>query len=225
MGGQYYKKNGQHYLIYDETVDGFEGTTHNIVKFDEKKMEVHKKGLINVQMILRRIKRICLLSDSFGMMNMGVAATRISVREEEDSMDVVVDYALDMNESYVADCTIAMTVRAKKGRRRMRTDEDGRKPRRRCPYAAAVSGMGAVSLRTSTPVCKCSHSGHRRRAGTPPSRFSGCGLISIWRQTISRLTEGRNLGMSAEQAMTALGVSESERYSLKENLIDNKESR
>ena len=30
MGGQYYKKNGQHYLIYDETVDGFEGTTHNL---------------------------------------------------------------------------------------------------------------------------------------------------------------------------------------------------
>ena len=115
MGGQYYKKNGQHYLIYDETVDGFEGTTHNIVKFDEKKMEVHKKGLINVQMIFEENKKnLSFYQTPFGMMNMGVAATRISVREEEDSMDVVVDYALDMNESYVADCTIVMTVRAKK---------------------------------------------------------------------------------------------------------------
>ena len=78
-------------------------------------MEVHKKGLINVQMIFEENKKnLSFYQTPFGMMNMGVAATRISVREEEDSMDVVVDYALDMNESYVADCTIAMTIRAKK---------------------------------------------------------------------------------------------------------------
>lgn len=115
MAGQYFKKNGQHYLIYDETMDGFDSSTHNIVKFDERKMEVRKKGLINVQMIFEENKKnLSFYQTPYGLMNMGVAATKIKVSEEEDSIDVQVDYALDMNDSYVADCTIAMTIRAKR---------------------------------------------------------------------------------------------------------------
>lgn len=114
MAGQYYKKNERHYLIYDEMMEGFENSTRNIMKFNDKKMEVSKKGLINVQMIFEENKKnLSYYQTPFGMVNMGVAATRIKIDEQEDTIDVLVDYALDMNESYVADCTIAMTIRAK----------------------------------------------------------------------------------------------------------------
>lgn len=114
MAGQYYKKNEKHYLIYDEMMEGFENSTRNIMKFNDKKMEVSKKGLINVQMIFEENKKnLSYYQTPFGMVNMGVAATRIKIDEQEETIDVLVDYALDMNESYVADCTIAMTIRAK----------------------------------------------------------------------------------------------------------------
>lgn len=113
--GQYYKKNEKHYLIYDEMMEGFESSTRNIMKFNEKMLEVHKKGLINVQMIFEENKKnLSYYQTPFGLVNMGVAATRIQIDESEDSIDVLVDYALDMNESYVADCTIKMTIKAKK---------------------------------------------------------------------------------------------------------------
>lgn len=114
MAGQYYKKNEKHYLIYDEMMAGFESSTRNIMKFDDKKMEVRKKGLINVQMIFEENKKnVSYYQTPFGMVNMGVAATRIKIDEQDDIINVLVDYALDMDEAYVADCTIAMTIQAK----------------------------------------------------------------------------------------------------------------
>lgn len=97
----------------------------------------------------------------------------------------------------------------------MRTEEDGRgrtknreggvPTRRRCPEWEPFL-LEHLHQSANAPI-----PGTAAAQGHLPPGFSGCGLISIWRQTISRLTEGRNLGMSAEQAMTALGVSESER--------------
>lgn len=114
MPGQYYFKNGQHYLLYDETMDGFDNVAHNIVKFGKDKLEIRKKGLINVQMIFEENKKnLSYYETPFGMMNMGVAATKIRIDEQPDLIHVLVDYALDLNEAYVADCTIAMTIRSK----------------------------------------------------------------------------------------------------------------
>lgn len=114
VGGQYFKKDEKHYLIYDEMMDGSGNKTRNVMKFDSKKMELNKKGLVNVQMVFEENKKnLSYYRTPYGMMNMGVAATRIKIDEQEDTIGVLVDYALDMNESYVADCTIALTVRAK----------------------------------------------------------------------------------------------------------------
>ena len=33
--GDYYKKNNKHYVIYDEIIEGFDGTTRNIIKLQE----------------------------------------------------------------------------------------------------------------------------------------------------------------------------------------------
>jgi hypothetical protein len=47
------------------------------------------------------------------MLNMGIAATDIQVDEKEDSIDISVNYTLDMDDSYTADCTLSMTIRSK----------------------------------------------------------------------------------------------------------------
>ncbi|MDD3278856.1 MAG: DUF1934 domain-containing protein [Lachnospiraceae bacterium] len=112
--GQYYNKNGQHYLIYDEVMEENDGVTHNIVKFKEHKMEVSRKGMISVQMIFEENKKnLSYYQTPFGLINMGIAATGIHVMEKEEQIDVCVEYALDMNEAYMADCTLNMSIHAK----------------------------------------------------------------------------------------------------------------
>ena len=112
--GEYYKKNGQHYLLFDEAVEGFEETTHNMMKFKEDQLEVRKKGLINVHMYFEENKKtISFYQTPFGVMNMGIAATNIQVWEGQDKIDLLVNYALELNDNYVADCTIQMNVQSK----------------------------------------------------------------------------------------------------------------
>lgn len=117
VGGQYYKKNGQHYALYDEVTEGFEGpeaVTHNTVKFSPGKLEVKKKGLVNVQMVFEEGKKnVSFYRTPFGIIHMGIAATRVLVEEQEKEIIVTADYALDMNDAYAADCTITIKIRAK----------------------------------------------------------------------------------------------------------------
>ena len=114
--GEYYKKNGQHYLLFEESVEGFGETTHNVMKFRDNHLEVRKKGLVNVHMVFEENKKtLSYYQTPFGTMNMGIAATNIQLREQKDNIDVRVDYALNLNESYVADCTIEMNVKSRDG--------------------------------------------------------------------------------------------------------------
>ena len=55
--GSYYKKNGHHFLIYDEATEGFDMMTHNMIKFTENALEVRKRGLIDVHMIFEEDKK------------------------------------------------------------------------------------------------------------------------------------------------------------------------
>ena len=46
--GQYYFRNGSHYLRYEELLDETAEPTINYIKMSEKGLEVSKKGLVNV---------------------------------------------------------------------------------------------------------------------------------------------------------------------------------
>ncbi len=110
--GSYYKKNGHHFLIYDEATEGFDMMTHNMIKFKENVLEVRKRGLIDVHMIFEEDKKnISFYHTPYGMINMGVAATKVRMKETPDQILLKAEYALDINDSYVGDCVIDIEVR------------------------------------------------------------------------------------------------------------------
>ena len=112
--GQYYYKNHQHYILYDEPAEGFEETTHNILKFNEKKLEVRKRGLLEVHMIFEENKKnISMYQTPFGRMDMGIATTRIALTEQPERIVLEVNYALEMSGNYVGDCNIQVLVQAR----------------------------------------------------------------------------------------------------------------
>ena len=37
--GDYYKRNGKHYILYDEIMEGFPEPTRNIIKLDDGKLD------------------------------------------------------------------------------------------------------------------------------------------------------------------------------------------
>ena len=55
--GQYYFKNGSHYLRYEELMDETSTEpTVNYIKISSKAVEVRKKGLVNVHMVFEQGK-------------------------------------------------------------------------------------------------------------------------------------------------------------------------
>ena len=55
--GNYYKKNGKHYIIYDEVSEGSEEVTKNVIKIWDSGMEVTRKGPASVHMMFEKCKR------------------------------------------------------------------------------------------------------------------------------------------------------------------------
>ena len=52
--GNYYKKNGKHYILYDEVQEGFDGVTKSVIKVNDDFLDVTKKGVTNVHMMFEK---------------------------------------------------------------------------------------------------------------------------------------------------------------------------
>lgn len=115
-GGEYYFRNGAHYIKYEEVFEGMEGTTSNMLKIKPNVIELRKKGVANVHMVFEKDKKnITFYETPFGQLQMGVSTTGISSVMEEDKMRVTIEYTLDMNDSFVADCVLELKVQSKAG--------------------------------------------------------------------------------------------------------------
>ena len=109
--GEYYFRNGSHYLRYEEIMEDFAEPTINYIKISPKGMEVRKKGVVNVHMVFEQGKKnMTYYSTPYGTLQMGIAATNLELMESEENLQMKADYALDMNEEHVADCYLAIQV-------------------------------------------------------------------------------------------------------------------
>lgn len=112
--GDYYYKNGHHFIFFDEVTEGFSEPTKNSIKVSKNSVEVKKKGNTNVQMIFEENKKnLTYYATPFGNLQMGIAATKIDVQEKEESLNICIDYALEINAEHAADCQISVNVRQK----------------------------------------------------------------------------------------------------------------
>ena len=122
--GQYYYRNGSHYLRYEEMMDDTAQPTVNYIKLSPQGVEVRKQGQVNVHMVFEQGKKnMTFYSTPFGTLQMGIAATGLELQEEEDNIhlkvededriQMKVDYALDMNEEHVADCYLTVQAQSK----------------------------------------------------------------------------------------------------------------
>lgn len=123
--GDYFLKNGKHYVIYDETVDGFEGNIRNTVKISENMMEIRKQGIAMAHMVFEKDKKtLTRYATPVGEMIIEVTTNEIEMKEEEHSLRVRVNYALDINYEHVSDCKIIMDI-CSKGMANLKLAESG----------------------------------------------------------------------------------------------------
>ena len=112
--GDYYKKNGKHYVVYEEVTEGFEQTTKNRLKISENMLELSRNGLINMHMVFQENKKnLTNYNTPFGQILIGIDTKKIQIEEQADKIVVDVDYSLDINYEFLSDCHIKINICSK----------------------------------------------------------------------------------------------------------------
>jgi len=112
--GDYFLKNGKHYILYDEMVEGFDGVIKNTIKIAPGSMDIRKRGINDVRMYFEADKKsVSSYVTPIGEMMIGINTNRIVVDESEDSLKIRVSYSLDINHEYISDHQIAVDIYSK----------------------------------------------------------------------------------------------------------------
>ena len=110
----YYCKNGKHYIIYEELVEGLPGSIKNKVRISDGMLEIIKSGISNFHMVFEKDKiNMTQYETPYGELLVGVYTRDMKMDIQENEMDIRILYDLDINGEKVADSEITMSVRAK----------------------------------------------------------------------------------------------------------------
>ena len=105
VAGQYYFRNGFHYLRYEEILDESSEQTVNYIKMSERGLEVSKKGLVNVHMVFEKNQMNVTYYDTpYGQLHVGIHTRKLDVNVDDERIDIAVEYGLDVNHEATADC-------------------------------------------------------------------------------------------------------------------------
>lgn len=112
--GKYYFKNGKHYILYEETVQEDGSIIKNRITMKDGRMEVHKSGALTARMVFERSKK----NNSWyhtpaGSVLAGIEVQSMKAKQQDDLLEITVDYTLEMNYEKVADCKIRIRVMEK----------------------------------------------------------------------------------------------------------------
>lgn len=109
--GEYYFRNGSHYILYEET-DGDSGkTVKNSLKFKEGILELTRKGALQSRMTFETDKRHAAdYATPFGMLQMETDTSRILLSEEEEHLRIKAEYDLWANGAFVSKCKLTINI-------------------------------------------------------------------------------------------------------------------
>ena len=96
---QYFKRNDSHYLLYEEDIEGFDGTC---------------KSRIKMHMIFEENKRhVVPYNTPYGQLLLGIETRRVQVEEQKDRICVTVEYILDQEGEPFSESCLKLYIREK----------------------------------------------------------------------------------------------------------------
>lgn len=112
--GTYYRKNGKHYVLYEEQTEDNGQVTKNIVKFYDGYFEMTKKGGNNSFLLFDREKKTSTVYQTLaGPIQIDAVTRDLSIAETENELLVNVKYALDINYNFISECEVNFKVQAR----------------------------------------------------------------------------------------------------------------
>lgn len=109
--GEYYFRNGSHYIFYEETAEDSAGLIKNSLKLKGNLLELNRKGAMNSRMVFETGKRHVLdYATPFGLLRMETVTFRIHCMEKEDHLRIRVEYELWADDVKVSSCRLTVKI-------------------------------------------------------------------------------------------------------------------
>ncbi len=112
--GEYYFRNGKHYIVYFEAIENSKSEVKNILKISQSSVELIKSGGYNVHLIFEKNKKnmSCYETD-FGSFMLGFHSNNIEINNNDDEINVFIEYSVEMNYEHVSDNKLSMNIKSK----------------------------------------------------------------------------------------------------------------
>lgn len=108
---EYYERNQSRYVLFEEADEESGQRTKGTLKFRDNVLEVTKSGFVNVHMIFEENKKsLTNYATLFGNILIGIDTRKITLTEEEHKICLDVEYALEANYEFLADCRINIEI-------------------------------------------------------------------------------------------------------------------
>ncbi len=103
-------KNGIHYVRYEEKQD--DKIVRNMIKINETRIEVMKKGYINSKMVFEEGKKHTNdYHTPYGLMKMTVHTKKMNIDESDMAIVAELDYNLAVDEQHISKCSIKINIK------------------------------------------------------------------------------------------------------------------
>lgn len=112
--GDYYLKNGKHYVLYDEVMDGCDSVVKNTIRINNGCLEILRKGPVNAHMVFEKDKtNQTRYMTPVGELLVSIFTKGISMEQDEDRLKISLDYSLDINYERVSENNIVVDIVSK----------------------------------------------------------------------------------------------------------------
>lgn len=108
---QYYMRNGKHYVMFDEVMEGVEGEIKSTLKLAEDRVELLRSGATLTRMIFEENQEHqTVYKTPMGPLFLSLYTEKIRAEIEEEQITVEIDYSLKAEESILTESTIRLHV-------------------------------------------------------------------------------------------------------------------
>lgn len=109
--GQYFLKNGKHYVLFDEVMEGVEGEIKSKIKISDDQVELIRKGAATARMVFQEAQEhIALYHTPMGPLSISVYTESICKDIGENEITVEIIYSIKAQEQIVTESRVSFQI-------------------------------------------------------------------------------------------------------------------
>lgn len=109
--GQYYFRNGKHYVLFDEVMEGIDGVIKSTIKFSENQVELIRSGAASTRMVFQKEQEhMAIYQTPMGPLSISLYTDDIIADIKEEQMNLEINYSLKTEGIVITESTVHLNV-------------------------------------------------------------------------------------------------------------------